>query len=244
MSEIEALFEPLVALLRAEFGASLLGVLATGSHIHGTPGPNSDLDAHVVIAAPQRQRRNLVLQGVEVELFLNPPFRVRGYFADRHVGTLHMFTFGRPIDDPHGMVAQLQAEARAIWDAGPTPLPPREAWHPRYVLADLLRDLADMSADESNASLQLARIVDLALATHYRINRRWPEKPTRRLADIALWSPAVAALVATALAPRPLPERRAAAEQLAAIVLVPIGGLMPLEWQNDWEPLDQPPEAP
>src|SRR5581483_1900091 len=121
MPEIEHLFEPLVATLRAEFGAGLLGVLATGSHIHGTPGPNSDLDAHVVIEMPQRQRRNFVLRGVEVELFLNPPFRVRGYFAERHAGTLHMFAFGRPIYDPHGVLAQLQAEARAIWDAGPAP---------------------------------------------------------------------------------------------------------------------------
>ncbi len=242
MPEIERLFEPLIALLRAEFGAGLLGVLATGSHIHGTPGPNSDLDAHVVIEAARRQRRNILLHGVEVEMFLNPPFRVRGYFAERHVGTLHMFAFGRPIDDPLGVVAQLQAEARAIWDAGPAPLPPGEAWLPRYFLADLLRDLADIGDNPANASLQIGRIVELALMTHYRINRRWPAKPTRRLADVGRWSPAAAELAASALMPGPLPQRHAAAEQLAALVLTPIGGLMPLEWQNDWEPLKQPKE--
>src|SRR5690242_2170094 len=62
----------LVALLREEFGDGLLGVLLTGSRVHGTPGPTSDLDAHVIIAAPRRQRRNFVLDGLEVELFLNP----------------------------------------------------------------------------------------------------------------------------------------------------------------------------
>jgi hypothetical protein len=62
------------------------------------------------------------------------------------------------------------------------------------------------------------------------------------VADVARWSPAAAKLAASALAPRPLPERRATAEQLTALVLAPIGGLMPLEWQNDWEPLEEPKE--
>lgn len=239
MTETDSLFEPLIALLRAELGDGLLGVLATGSRVHGTPGPNSDLDAHVVIDTPRRQRRNFVLDGVEIELFLNPPFRVRGYFADRHVGTLHMFAFGRPIYDPSGLVAQLQAEAQAIWAAGPAPLPPGEAWHPRYFLADMLRDLADIG-DEANATLQIARIVELALATHYRLSGRWPAKPTRHLADVAGWSPQSAELAVNALTPLPLAERRAAAERLADLVLAPIGGPMPLEWQNDWERLEPP----
>jgi hypothetical protein len=239
MNETERLFEPLIAHLSAELGDGLLGVLATGSRIHGTPGPNSDLDAHVVIDAPRRQRRNFVLQGVEIELFLNPPFRVRGYFADRHAGTLHMFAFGRPIYDPTGLVAQLQAEAQAIWAAGPAPLPPGEAWHPRYFLADLLRDLADIE-DEASARLQVGRIVELALTTHYRLSGRWPEKPTRWLADLARWSPEAAELAADALAGPALPERRAVAERLAALVLAPIGGLMPLGWQNEWEQLAPP----
>jgi predicted nucleotidyltransferase len=238
MSDAATLFEPLIARLIAEFGAGLLGVLATGSHIHGTPGPSSDLDAHVVIDTPRRQRRNFVLEGIEVELFVNPPARVRGYFADRHVGTLHMFAFGRPIYDPHGIVAQLQGEAQAIWRAGPAPLPPGERWHPRYMLADLLRDLGDMS-DEANANLQIARIVEQALSIHYRINQRWPEKPTRRLADLARWAPEVAEQATAAAAPQPLAERRTATERLVALVLAPIGGLMPLEWHNDWEPLEE-----
>jgi hypothetical protein len=43
IDDTERLFEPLIALLRSEFGDELLGVLATGSRIHGTPGPTSDL---------------------------------------------------------------------------------------------------------------------------------------------------------------------------------------------------------
>lgn len=69
-----------------------------------------------------------------------------------------------------------------------------------------------------------------------RISRRWPEKPTRQLADVAAWSPAVAQLAAAALAAGQ-PDARAAAEHLAALVLAPLGGPMPLTWAMDWEPL-------
>lgn len=242
MIDVEQLFDPLIALLRAEFGDQLLGVLATGSHIHGTPGPTSDLDVHVVIDQPRRQRRNIVLDGTEVEMFINPAFRVPIYFQDLHPGTIHMFAFGRAIYDPRGVVAQLQEEARAIWQAGPPLYRAAELWMPRYVAADMLRDLADLGDDQAAAGLQIARLVDQLIETHCRLNGRWPSKPKRRLSELASWAPQAAQLARDALAGGPLAERRAAIERLAEQVLAPIGGVMPLEWQTEWEP-QAPPAA-
>jgi predicted nucleotidyltransferase len=233
MTEQNQLFEQVVALLRAEFGDDLLGVLATGSRVHSTPGPTSDLDVHVLIAQPRRQRRNIVLHGVEVELFINPPFQIRRYFGDRGVDE-HMFTFGRAIYDPQGVVAELQAEARVRWQAGP----PRvaDAWMHRYAPADLLRDLEDVGAgDAATSNLLIARIVDMLLDSHYRLNRRWPAKPKRRLADLEGWDAHAAQLARAALACGPLDDRRAALDRLAAHALASIGGLMPLEWYNEWD---------
>ena len=233
MDEQNELCERVVGLLRAEFGGDLLGVLATGSRIHGTPGPTSDLDVHVLIAQPRRQRRNIMLGGVEVEMFINPPFQIRRYFSDRSVDE-HMFTFGRAIYDPHGVVAGLQAEARARWQAGPPPI--ALAWMHRYAPADLLRDLEDVGAgDAATANLLIARIVELLLDSHYQLNRRWPAKPKRRLADLDGWDAHAARLARAALAGGPLGERRAALDQLAAHTLAPIGGLMPLEWDSGWD---------
>ncbi len=233
---MEQLFEQVVGLLRAEFGDDLLGVLATGSRIHGTPGPTSDLDVHVADrAAALRQRRNIVLGGVEVEMFINPPFQIQHYFGDRGLDE-HMFTFGRAIYDPHGAVAELQAEARARWQAGPPPV--ADAWMHRYALADLLRDLEDVGAsDAATANLLIARIVDMLLDSHYRLNCRWPAKPKRRLADLEGWDAHAAQFARAAPAGGPLGERRAALDQLAAHALAPIGGPMPLEWDNGWDEL-------
>jgi hypothetical protein len=235
MYDLDGLFEQLIALLRAEFGEDLLGVLATGSRIHGTPGPTSDLDAHVIIALPHRQRRNILLDGVEVEMFINPPFQIRRYFSGRGMDE-HMFTFGRAIYDPHGVVAGLQAEARERWEAGPPPL--EAAWMPRYFAADLLRDLEDVAAhDEASAELLIAQVVEQLIESHYRLNRRWPAKTKRRLADLERWDAQAAQLARTALVCGPLGARRVALDTLAAHVLAPLGGLMPLEWRNEWEEL-------
>jgi hypothetical protein len=240
MRDQEQLFEQLVVMLRAEFGDDLLGVLATGSRIHGTPGPTSDLDVHVLIAQPRRQRRNIILDGVEVEMFVNPPFQIRRYFSSRGVDE-HMFTFGHAIYDPQGVVAELQAEAQARWQAGPPEI--SDAWLHRYGPADLLRDLEDVADDEATANMLIARIVEQLVASHYQLNRRWSAKPKRLLADLGGWDAAAAQLARAALSCGSLDARRVALDQLSAHVLAPIGGLMPLEWRNEWEEL-QPYKEP
>jgi hypothetical protein len=155
---VDDIIEKVLADLQAEFGAELLGLLATGSRIHGRPDPTSDLDLHVVISSPRRQRRNRVVDGIEVEMFINPPFRIRRYFRGRG-SEEHQFAFGRVVYDPHGAVAAIRSEAVALWQAGPAPVGTQAVWEHRYHPADMLRDLQDISAeDEATAALLIARI--------------------------------------------------------------------------------------
>src|SRR5438128_1854347 len=143
--------------LQAEFGPELLGLLATGSRIHGRPDSTSDLDLHVVISAPRRQRRNRVVDGIEVEVVINPPFRIRRSFQGGRGSEEHQFAFGRVIYDPHGVVEDLRSEAIALWQAGPASVAARETWEHRYHPADLLRDLQGIgTADEATATLLIA----------------------------------------------------------------------------------------
>ena len=107
-------------------------------------------------------------------MFVNPPFQIRRYFSSRGMDE-HMFTFGRALYDPHGVVAELQAEARERWEAGPPLL--EATWMPRYFAADLLRDLEDVAAhDEASAQLLVVKIVEQLIESHYALNRRWPAK--------------------------------------------------------------------
>ncbi len=241
MSNVEAVIETVVAQLHAEFGPQLLGVLVTGSLIHGTPSPSSDLDMHVLIDRPQRQRRNQLVAGLEVEMFINPPWQVERYFDSVRGVDQHMYSFGRSVYDPHGAVARMQALARRLWDAGPAPLDPALIWRKCYAPADWLRDLDDIGAsDAATATLLTCTIIDDLLATHYQLSGRWQAKLKRRLADLAQWDAAAAALVRTALQPADHAERKTALLALAAHILAPIGGLMPLEWHTAWEDITPP----
>jgi hypothetical protein len=240
---LDAVCAALIDELQAEFGPDLLGVLVSGSRIHGVPGPTSDLDTHVLIGGWRRRRINRLLHGLEIEMFVNPPARIPGYFSDGRGVTLHMFAFGRSIYDPRGIVAGLQEQARELWAAGPEPVAPAMYWHHRYAPADVLNDLADVGAsDPATANLLINKASDMLIATHYALNRRWPAKTKRLLADLAAWDAAAAAQLRLAHAPDPLESRRTALLALAEHVLAPIGGLAGPEWSMDWEAL--PPPAP
>jgi hypothetical protein len=240
---LDALCAALIEELQAEYGPDLLGVLITGSRVHGTPGPTSDLDTHVLVAGWRRRRLNRLFRGLEIEMFVNTAARIPGYFSDGRGVTLHMFAFGRAIYDPQGIVAGLQAQARALWDAGPPPVAPADYWHHRYAPADVLNDLADVGdGDPATANLLINKASDLLIATHYALNRRWPAKTKRLLADLAAWDSPAAALLRATHAPGPLEARRTALRALAEHVLATIGGLAGPEWSMDWEAL--PPPAP
>jgi len=180
----EHIFSRLKTLLQTEFGDDLLGILVTGSRIHGTPGPTSDLDVHIIIASHRRQRRNMLLDGIEIEMFINPTFQIRRYMTDPDGLDQHMCSFGRAMYDPYGIVADLQIEAQNLWNAGPPPIQKQEEWHHRYTPADLLRDLEDVKSDEETCNLLIAKIVEQLIASHYCINRRWTQKTKRRLSDL------------------------------------------------------------
>jgi len=172
-------------------------------------------------------------------MFVNPPFQIRRYLTDGRGNDAHMFTFGRAIYDPHGIVAQLQDEARAIWQAGPPPFSDRDMWMQRYFAADALRDLADLGEDRAATDLLVLWIVEQLIEAHYRLNGRWIAKLKRRLTDLDCWAPQVARLARAALADGSVAERRAALLRMAEPVLAPIGGLMPLEWRTAWEDLPE-----
>ena len=229
--------------LRAEFADELLGVIATGSRIRGEGDPASDIDVPVLIAQPRRQRRNVVVAGVEVEMFINPPWRFLKYLeGDRADGTgaaQHMLVTGHIIHDPTGAAAELCDEARRQWEAGPPALTATDQWSFRYFAADSLRDIDDvMTADPARAALLGGPFLLWLLERHYRIQRRWRPKPKRLLLDLATWDAHAASLARSAVG---RDGGAGCLRGLADHVMAPLGGLMPLAWNTEWEELLEPP---
>ena len=206
--------------------------------------PHSDLDVVAVIAQPQRKRWNFVIEGVEVETFINPPFQMQRYFeqerADGRGLMPHLCSTGRIVFDPQGVMAALQAEANSIWKAGPPPLSEQERWQFRYHTADALRDLADVeTSDPERAAFLVGRMLPKLIDQHYRISGRWLFKPKRLFIDLANWDADAANLARQACNDRAtIRDKCAAVRRLANHVLAPLGGIMPIEWSTDWEVLD------
>jgi len=224
--------------LQAEFGADLLGVLATGSRVRGEGDASSDIDLHVVINQPRRQRRNMLVDGVEVEMFINPSFQIARYFADGRASgrgvDQHMWSTGRAVYDPQCVVAELQKEAQRQWAAGPPPID-ASGWQVRYLPFDTLRDIGDaMERDEAQAQVMIGALLGELIDTHYRLQCRWRVKGKRVLADLETWDTTAADLVRRSCRGTVM-ERFAALAQFMHHVLAPVGGPMPLEWRIDWE---------
>jgi len=239
-----AIIEQAVERLKSEFGSDLLGVLVGGSRIRSEGDPHSDLDIVVVVERPCRKRWNFVIDGVEVETLINPPFQMRRYFEEERRdgrGVMpHLCSTAQIIFDPQGLMATLQAEARAVWDAGPPPLLERDRWQFRYYAADALRDLADVQpSDKERAMFLIGLILPMLINRHYRISGRWLLKPKRLFHDLETWDVDAARLARQACNDKvALSDRCAAVRAMADHVLAPLGGIMPMEWNTDWEILE------
>ena len=239
-----AIIEQAVERLRSAFGSELLGVLVGGSRTRSEGDRHSDIDVVVVVDRPSRKRWNFAIGGVEIEALINPPFQMRRYFEEERLdgrGVMpHLCSTGRILFDPQGLMATLQAEARAVWDAGPPPLSDRERWQFRYHAADALRDLADVeTSDKERAVFLIGLILPTIIDQHYRISGRWLSKPKRLFNDLENWDSNAARLARLACNDEANPgDRCAAVRALVDHVLAPLGGIMPMEWNTEWEPLE------
>jgi hypothetical protein len=229
--------------LQAEFGPDLLGILWAGSVAAGTPFAESDLDVYGVIGLPWRQRRTRWVEGVEVELFLNPVRQIRSEFAlTEHPATIAMFAQGQILWDPEGAIAQLVAEARRIWEAGRPLVPAGQRWQLTYPMVDLLTDVRDLlDRDEAGSTLLLVRTLEVALEAHYRFTGRWSVKPKYLLSDLAGHAPELERLARQVLEPNAsLAQRYEWLAEFVGRVLAPMGG-HPREWESARDPVDHDP---
>ncbi|MEI7741475.1 MAG: nucleotidyltransferase domain-containing protein [bacterium] len=100
------------------------GILLCGSYVYGEPTEESDLDIRVVSNdGSSLDGRDTWRFGTRIELFINPPERLREYFeecmATAKPHAVHFWAHGRIVFDRNGVAAALQKEAREIWERGP-----------------------------------------------------------------------------------------------------------------------------
>ncbi len=231
-----AALESTAASLLDEFGDDLVGLLLAGSAVMGRMREHSDLDLYVIVRPPRRQRRTRYVDGVELELFVNPPARIAREVADPQNATTHMFATGVVLHDADGTMARIQAAARERLEAGLDAPTEMAALLHRYFPYDVLKDVLDVAPhDPAQAELLIAGTVRAALAAYYAAIRQRRPKPKYELADLEEAAPGLAALLRPVLdVARPLGERVEALREFVDAAIDPLGG--PLgEWETPWE---------
>lgn len=213
------------ARLEEEFGDDLAGILLAGSVAYGHPMETSDLDLYVVTDKPWRQRRNLVVDGVDVELFINPRHKASSEILQAG-STTDMFARGRIIHDPRGVMAGLVEEARSVHET-PRPIPLGDDLERlRYMVTDTVKDAYDLVvAGVEGFDLAVHDALRWTLDAYYQLAGRRMPKPKYVAADLRSREPALADVVALILdTSRPPRERWERLDALSREVLDLVGG--------------------
>ena len=228
MEQLESALRATTAKLLSEFGDDLLGILLGGSVAYGTPMPNSDIDLYVLIRSSWRQRRNELVEGVEVEMLINPVEQIRRELLARQPATVEMFARGRAVHDPAGVVREKVQLARQM-AAEPRDRPGQsELYFLRYRPSDLLKDVEDLiDLDPHTAELLTGLTVHRIIDAHWRLQGRSAPKPKHALQALRDDAPELARLAELALdVDLPLPQRSEHLRRLCQDVLAPVGGVL------------------
>jgi len=141
----------------------VLGIIAAGSIIRGTPNPGSDLDIFVINTQSQRQRIQKFFQAVPAEIFVNPVAAIERYFQEESERgrpcTAHMFVTGFVVLDRDPIVEQLRRQAQRFLERPPNPSDTHLTWL-RYGAADLYENARDIAeTNPVGANMILSRAV-------------------------------------------------------------------------------------
>ena len=228
MEHIEPALRATTDKLLSEFGDDLLGILLGGSAAYGTPMPNSDIDLYVLIGPSWRQRRTELVEGIEVEMLINPVEQIRRELLARQPATVEMFARGRVVHDPSGVVREQMHLARRM-AAEPRDRPGQsELYFIRYRPSDLLKDVEDLiDVDPHAAELLTGLAVHRIIEAHWHLRGRSAPKPKHALQGLREDAPDVARTAELALdTDLPLRQRASNLRRLCEDVLVPAGGVL------------------
>ncbi|MEO0470258.1 MAG: nucleotidyltransferase domain-containing protein [Bacteroidota bacterium] len=186
--EMAAALQQYVAQIKNQ--PEVIGILATGSFVHGEIGPYSDVDVYVILAegCTYRERGNTWIDGIEIEYFQNPPAQVRAYFRQEgnRPNTAHMLAHGRLLYEVDAVVGNLITEASALIAQPPAAWSSVQREFAKYGIDDQLKDYEDclLAGDALSAKLIGSQIVEEAIRVFCGVHQLHLEKKKRVLAYV------------------------------------------------------------
>lgn len=187
-----------------------LGIIVSGTIIHGTPHASSDLDFMVIHDHAWRQRTQRFFNGVPAEMFVNPEPQMRRVIAaepaDGRSVMSHLIGTGEIIDDSGGVMASLKSLAREILDGGPR-VPVEDLVQMRYRIATAFEDAQDIRAsDPDRVHAIVSEALTETVKLHFLQQRCWLPRYKTLLADLDDLDPDLGHATRSALRCRDLDE--------------------------------------
>ncbi len=214
----------------------VLGVVASGTIIRGSPGPSSDLDIYVVHARPTRQRIQRFFYRVPAEIFVNPVTAIKGYFrTEQKEGrplTAHMLATGFVILDRDPVVEQLRQRAQALLAEPPNPGEDQLTWL-RYGAALRYEDALDIASTQpAGANMILSSAIHAMLQYRFWKANRYLPGDKDLLDTLGEIDPALAASAREFYETADIARRLALAEAIAKRTIEARGFF---EWESTLE---------
>ena len=217
--------------------STVIGIIVSGSYVHGEMGPHSDVDIYVITHpdTPERERGNTWIDGVEIEYFQNPPRQIRAYFQREKARpvTAHLLANGILRYDAHPEVKAILQEASIIVHAPPPQWSQVKMELTRYGLDDLRKDLLDCLEGEDWISGRLLafQLIEACVEGYFASKQQWYEKKKRWRKRLIESDPVFAGLLETAIGTEVFRDQVQAVIRLTEHVEELIGGRRPREWR-------------
>jgi predicted nucleotidyltransferase len=227
----EALAKTLDA-LRAD--AQVEAVFLGGSLALGLVSERSDLDLVVIKSADVEVRERYVryVDQVQVQVIAGPPRQFDIWLEkDRPWGTvIRQMAGGRLLFDRSGLGAHYRSLAQHVVAKGLEPMTPQQIRSRRFLLTELLDDVADCAGDPALARLLMATGLSFVVETAFLWHRQWTPKGKRALTEIKDLDPVLAQQCHDFLMATDLASQWAAFEAMVARALDPLGGELREPW--------------
>jgi hypothetical protein len=184
-------------------GYDPIGIVAGGTILRGEWQANSDLDFVVIHQASWRQRVQIRLNTVPIELFVNPAAEFRHAMqreaAAGRPAMTHLIASGKVLLDDMGVIQTLRREAREILERGP--VIPREGLQARdYANATLFEDAVDIIAiDPERSRSMMTEAIARAAELWFLRAGRWLPRTKLLFSELEKLAPTLGADVRSAI---------------------------------------------
>ena len=215
----------------------IIGIIVTGSYIHGNLNENSDIDIHLILdeKCEYRERGNTWIDGIEIEYFKNTPQQIRKYFVEevKSPHTAHMLVHSSVEYSNSLVINELIEEAKLTLANVPKPMHSVQKELAKYHIDDQWKDYQDALMNENIFSRKfiLFDLVNKLVDTTCQFYKLRRDKAKKLEVQLARVDHEITLLLKNVLAAQNVEEEAQHLENLKNYTENKIGGRRTKEWK-------------